>query len=97
MLLKNFSDKTFNDILKCAQGDLDKCRKIDLERWSQAANRDVQAVAEKARIKEQKRKQKEKNVELERVNKMIAEKSRKTRREIKQEDAIKKRANDLTQ
>ena len=56
LLKKNFSDKTFDGILKCAQGDLEKCNKIDLETWKQSANRDVQAIAEKARIKLQKQK-----------------------------------------
>lgn len=51
LLKKNFSDKTFDGILKCAQGDLEKCNKIDLESWKQSTNRDVQAIAEKARIK----------------------------------------------
>ena len=54
-------------------------------------------MAEKARIKEQQRKQKEKNLELQRVQKVITAKSRKTQHEVKQEDAIKKRADKLTQ
>ena len=31
LLNKNFSDKVFDGILKCVQGDLEKCKKIDLE------------------------------------------------------------------
>ena len=45
LLKKNFSDKTFDGILRCAQGDLDKCNKIDLDQWKDSAIRDVDAVA----------------------------------------------------
>ena len=52
LLKKNFSDKTFDGILKCVQGDLDKCKKIDLDKWKESATHDVEALATKARVKE---------------------------------------------
>ena len=56
MLKKNFSDKTFENILDCVQGNLHRCNKIDLDKWRESANLDVEAVAEKARIRQQKAK-----------------------------------------
>ena len=33
LLKKSFSNKTFQQVLLCVQGDLAKCDKIDLEKW----------------------------------------------------------------
>lgn len=85
LLKKNFSDKTFDGILKCAQGDLEKCNKIDLQQWKDTAIKDVNAVAQKVKDKEMKQRQKEKNEELKRVRKVIAEKSKATAKEKQQE------------
>ena len=81
LLKKNFSDKTFEMILKCVQGDLNKCNKIDLEKWKDHANRDVDAVAVKAKINRQKTREKENKAELKRVMKIIDKKSKKTNAE----------------
>ena len=96
LLNKHFSDKMLDGIFKCVQGDLEKCKRIDLDSWKLAANRDVEALAEKARIREFKRKQKEKNVELKRVDAIITEKSMATQHERKEERHIQKKANKLT-
>lgn len=48
-LLKTaFSDKTFGDLLKCSQGDLKVCKKINLEKWKETADKEVKIIGKKA-------------------------------------------------
>ena len=46
VLNKHFSDKTFQAILQCAQGDLSKCKKVDLNDWKKTAIKDLSDVAQ---------------------------------------------------
>ena len=41
ILQKNFSDKTFDNILLCAQGDLERCKQIKLESWKDKAEKHI--------------------------------------------------------
>jgi len=52
LLKKNFSDKTFQSILHCTQGDLAECKKIDLDKWKSDAKKDVSTIAAHARKKQ---------------------------------------------
>ena len=49
LLRNHFSDKTFQDILQCAQGQLNKCKKIDLRKWQRSATKEVEDIARKAK------------------------------------------------
>lgn len=41
ILQKNFSDKTFNNMMMCIQGDLEMCKKVKLEAWKYTAEKDI--------------------------------------------------------
>ena len=48
LLKKHFSDSQFDNILLCVQGDLERCKKINLENWKKKADKQVEEMAEKA-------------------------------------------------
>lgn len=51
-LLKTaFSDETFGDLLKCSQGDLKICKKINLEKWKEVADKEIKTIGKKAKQK----------------------------------------------
>ena len=54
LLQKHFSDVMFQQILRCVQGDLDYCSKINLQKWQESANKDILAISKKARQIEEK-------------------------------------------
>lgn len=45
ILQKHFSDKTFDNILLCVQGDLTKCEQIKLEDWKEKAEKHIASKA----------------------------------------------------
>lgn len=51
LLRKHFSNKTFDNMLACVQGDLNKCKQVDLEKWAHKANEHVDKVAHVAQKK----------------------------------------------
>ena len=55
---KSFSDKTFLAIMQCAQGDLNKCKKVDLNDWKKEAKADLTGVAQSAKSKKDEKKPK---------------------------------------
>ena len=71
-LLKTiFSDKTFSDMLKCSQGDLKVCKKINLKKWKEQANKEVKVIAKKAKEKKTICDCKEKEAKQVKVNKLV--------------------------
>lgn len=54
LLKKHFSDSQFDNILLCVQGDLERCKKINLENWKKKADKQVEEMAEKAKVKARK-------------------------------------------
>lgn len=53
LLKHTFSDKTFDNMLKCSQGDLKVCKQINLEKWKEKANKEVKTIARKAERKKE--------------------------------------------
>ena len=49
LLDKHFSDEVWQNILKCVQGDLTYCTKLNLTRWQQAADKDIFDLSKKAK------------------------------------------------
>jgi len=41
LLNKHFSDKVFEDILRCNQGELEFCKKINMQKWREDAVNDI--------------------------------------------------------
>ncbi len=74
MLKKNWSDKTFDLILKCTQGDLKACKKINLEKWKQETSKDVEKLAENAKKRSDKETYAKKKEALQKINKLIEKK-----------------------
>ena len=74
LLQKHWNDKTFEDILRCTQGDLEACKNINLEKWKQDAQKDIDKVAASAMKRSQKDGFEKKKEALEKINKLIEEK-----------------------
>ena len=75
LLKKNWSDKTFDAILKCTQGDLKACKKINLEKWKQTTEKDVDKLAKSAKKRSDKETYEKKKEALEKINKLVKEKT----------------------
>ena len=71
ILNKHFSDNVFQNVLRCVQGDLDFCSKINMQRWQESAERDINAYAKKAQHIQDVEDSKSKAAMLQRVNKVI--------------------------
>ena len=56
LLSKSFSPKFFQDILLCVQGDLSKCKKINLEKWSGSAKKVIGDISKKGKAEKDKEK-----------------------------------------
>ena len=56
LLSKSFSPKFFQDVLLCVQGDLDKCKKINLEKWSGSAKKVIDDISKKGKAEKDKEK-----------------------------------------
>ena len=56
LLSKSFSPKFFDDVLLCVQGDLDKCKKINLEKWSGSAKKVIDDISKKGKAEKDKEK-----------------------------------------
>ena len=93
LLKKHFSDSQFDNILLCVQGDLERCKKINLENWKKKADKQVEDMAEKAKIKARKERDKKKEKAIKKVNEIIAAKSKASKAERKEQRKIERRAN----
>ena len=56
LLSKSFSPKFFQDVLLCVQGDLNKCKKINLEKWSGSAKKVIDDISKKGKAEKDKEK-----------------------------------------
>ena len=56
LLSKSFSPKFFQDVLLCVQGDLSKCKKINLEKWSGSAKKVIDDISKKGKAEKDKEK-----------------------------------------
>ena len=97
LLKKNWSDKTFDAILKCTQGDLKACKKINLEKWKQTTEKDVDRLAKTAKKRSDKETYAKKKEALEKINKLIEDKSHSRERKEKEELKIREETDKLRQ
>jgi hypothetical protein len=67
ILKKNFSDKTFDNILLCVQGDLERCKKIKLEAWRKTAEKQISAKSSVVKIRARKEKDKKNNKAIKKI------------------------------
>lgn len=88
LLQTHFGNAMFQQILRCVQGDLDFCSKINMQKWSEASNKDIVTLSKKAKHIEEKAEQKKKEFALTKINKIIAKKSEETHSERKAEQQI---------
>ena len=88
LLQKHFSDAMFQQILRCVQGDLDFCGRINLQKWSDAVNKDIMTLSKRARTIEEKAEAKKKQEALNKINHLISRKSEETHAERKAEHQI---------
>ena len=97
LLKHTFSDKTFDNILKCSQGDLNVCKKINLEKWKEKANKEVKSIAKKAERKKVVDDSKKKEHAQIKINKKVEEATKNTRAVRRAEKSVLKQANELTE
>ena len=97
LLKKSFSNKTFQQVLLCVQGDLAKCDKIDLEKWRKESEKDVREMAKRAEAKAKKEKEKEKVKALKKINEIVTRQTQLSEKEKRTEKDIQARARKLTQ
>ena len=58
-------------MLKCSQGDLKVCKKINLKKWKEMANKEVKVIAKKAKEKKTICDCKEKEAKQVKINKLV--------------------------
>lgn len=58
-------------MLKCSQGDLKVCKKINLKKWKETANKEVKVIAKKAKEKKTICDCKEKEEKQKKINKLV--------------------------
>ena len=80
----------------CVQGQLDKCKQIDLNKWKSAASKDVNEIAKKAKHRADVDNDKKKHIALKKINQVMKEKQVHSKAEIKAEHRVQKEANRLT-
>ena len=97
LLKKSFSNKTFQQVLLCVQGDLAKCDKIDLEKWRKESEKDVREMAKRAEAKAKKDKEREKVKALKKINEIVTRQTQLSEKEKRTEKEIQARARKLTQ
>ena len=97
ILKKSFSNKTFQQVLLCAQGDLAKCEEVDLEKWRKESEKAVREMAKKAEVKAKKARAKEKVKALKQVGGIVAGQRKLSAKQKKTEKGIQARARKLTQ
>ena len=88
LLNRHFSDGIFQNILRCIQGDLDYCKRINMQKWSEAAIKDVEVLGKKARHEGLVEDRKHKQESIDKINKIVAKKSSETHAERKAEHSI---------
>jgi len=67
ILKKNFSDKTFDNILLCVQGDLERCKKIKLDAWRKTAEKHIGAKASVVKVRARKEKDKKRDKAIKKI------------------------------
>ena len=84
-------------MILCAQGQLKKCKQIDLDKWKDSANSEVESIAKKAKKKKQVDREKRKSIALKQMNKVMEDSTHLSKAEIKAEHRVQREANKLTQ
>ena len=57
MLTKSFDNKTFKDIMKCTQGDLEACKHVNLAKWATKTKIAVDEICKKGALKAEQKKE----------------------------------------
>lgn len=70
ILAKNFSDKTFDNVLLCIQGDLDKCKTVRLEQWKATAEQQIEETSLVAKTRAEKEADKKRKALLGKMEKI---------------------------
>ncbi len=96
LIHKYFSDKLFQDILKCDQGQLDYCQKINFKSWRSDTEHAIGIEAHKAKRKLLAAEAKKKDEAIRRINAFTEQKTKKMAEVTKAENELSKRAEELT-
>lgn len=97
ILRKSFANKTFQEVLLCAQGDLAKCESVDLEKWRKESEKAVREAAKKAEVKAKKAKAEQKVKTLKKIQGIVAKQRKDAAKQKATEKEIQARARKLTQ
>ena len=97
ILRKSFANKTFQQVLLCAQGDLAKCQEVDLEKWRKESEKRVREAAKKAEVKAKKREAERKVKALKKVQAIVAQQRKDAAKQKATVKEIQARARKLTQ
>ena len=96
ILRKSFANKTFQQVLLCAQGDLAKCEEVDLEKWRKESEKAVREAAKKAEVKAKKAKAEQKVKALKKIEGIVTKQRKETAKQKATEKEIQARARKLT-
>ena len=96
LLKTSFSDQTFSDLLKCSQGDLKTCKKINLDKWKESADKEVSTIAKKAVQKKAIADGKKKEKSQAKINSLVDKKTKSSRAVRRAERSVLKQANEMT-
>ena len=81
--------------MRCSQGDLEACKRINLEKWKQAASVDINKISSTAQKTFQKETLEKKQIALDKINKLIEEESLSAKRKGREELKIRRETDRL--
>lgn len=84
ILQKNFSDKTFDNILLCVQGDLTRCEQIKLEAWKEKAEKHIASKAHVTQTRTRNERDKKRDELMKKMEKIYDAQSKMTQQERKE-------------
>ena len=93
ILKKNFSDQTFDNILLCVQGNLEKCKKIKLETWRKNAEKHIGEKASIVKIRARKIKDKKRDAALKKIETIYRAQAKMTKKERAEQRKIERQGN----
>lgn len=93
VLQKNFSDKTFDRILQCAQGNLDMCKQIKLENWKENAEKHIAKKANVIQTRTRAERDKKRDELMKKMEKIYDAQAKMTHEERKEQRKIEREAN----
>ena len=75
LLSKHFPDAFFQEILRCVQGELEDCKKINLQKWQHDAEADIKELAKAAKARHEANEARKKQEALEKITGIIDKKT----------------------